>query len=275
MKADLHIHTNASDGKFTIEEVIEKAKKANLDVISITDHDCFDSALKAINRTDIEVILGIELSTTLNGESIHILGYFNSDADLENLNIVLENQLVNRRKRAFKIIEKLDKLYNIKLDLNEFIDIKSITRGSICRAIINQGYHYDQKIIFGQMIGAGCPAYIPSTKISSKEGIDLIHSANGLAVIAHPMDIKKNNIENIIKLGIDGIEAIYPHQEEKREKYCHIAKKHNLFITAGSDFHTINEIKHGNLGDVYLTGKDLEKFLMVLYERKKTSSRSN
>ncbi|HHU56380.1 MAG TPA: PHP domain-containing protein [Acholeplasmataceae bacterium] len=267
MKADLHIHTTYSDGKFTVEEVINLAISRNLDLISITDHDTFEGVKTALNmKKDLRIIIGIELSTIRNGENVHILGYFKNQDKIDEMQPILDKQIVRRHERAYKVLEKLKEHFNIDLDPSFIKETESVTRGTIAREIIKQGYDYTNRIIFKYMIGEGCPAYIPSSKIETEIGIKMIKECGGLAVLAHPMHLEHNDPQDIINYGLDGIEAIYPFKEDQEEKYRKLAEKNNIFITAGSDFHDFNDGRHGNIGDKYLIGDDLNKFLSVLYE---------
>lgn len=275
MKADLHMHTTYSDGRLKLEEVINNAINNGLQFISITDHDTLKGSIEAYFDKDkyhnINIIFGVELSTYNNDESVHVLGYFNSEriVDVIDFERYLEGQRKVRNERAFKIKEAL--LEHFRIDLNwDFADgMISITRGTIANEIINQGYNYSRKEIFEKMIGEGCPAYFPSTKLSTKHGIKLIQNYGGIAVLAHPTLLKNNSVEDLIKLGFDGIEAIYPLNRGNDEKiFRNIAKKNNLIITAGSDFHAYYDNKHGQIGDVSITGIDLEKFLKRIMEVK-------
>ncbi|HHX79721.1 MAG TPA: PHP domain-containing protein [Acholeplasmataceae bacterium] len=271
MKADLHIHTKYSDGIYSVAEIIQLAKERNLDVIAITDHDVLKGALVAqdYQDEDIKIIIGMELSTEYNNESIHILGYFPDRSDLEVLDAFLEKQREGRIERAHKIKAKLFEHFNIDLKMDFIESVSSITRGTIAREIIRQGYPYSNQEIFDKMLGNGCPAYLPSTKMNPKFGIKMIHEYGGLAVLAHPVLVKNSSLEEIIAFGIDGIEAIYPANNTGDEaRFRRYAKKHKLFITAGSDFHSPNDSKHGNLGEYLLRDRELEIFLNKLTEVK-------
>src|SRR5690554_160341 len=271
MKADLHTHTNFSDGKYSVDALLDLAIKNNIDIISITDHDTFDGAKEGLKTTkDIRIVIGLELSTSRNSENVHILSYFKNQDSIEQLEPILEKQVINRNQRAYKVLDKLKEHFNIDLDPSFIKEVKSVTRGTIAREIKKQGYDYSNRIIFKYMIGEGCPAYIPSSKISAEDGIQAVKTAGGLAVLAHPMFLEKNDVEDIIKLGIDGIEARYPHKFDQEDKYRKIAKENHLFVTAGSDFHDFDDGRHGNIGSVYLQGKDLDVFLEELYECEKT-----
>lgn len=267
MKADLHTHTNFSDGKYSVGELMDFAIYNHLDIISITDHDTFDGVkLASTLDKNIKLIYGIELSTFRNDESVHILGYFKTLKNIEIMEPILHEQLSKRKNRANQILELLKLHFNIDLNPDFIKNTESITRGSIAREIIKQGYPYTNREIFDKMIGDGCPAYIPSSKLDTRSGIKLIKDCGGLAVLAHPMELKKNDRVDIINLGIDGIEAIYATHRDQEGIYRELAKKYNLFITGGTDFHYFNDGRHGNIGSTTINGEDLEIFLKVLNE---------
>lgn len=262
------MHSTHSDGKLTVNEVVQEVKKSGLTWFSITDHDNLDGSLDAIELAEtngLNLIVGLELSTIYNNESIHILGYFPKLDKLHYIKSFLEDMRVNRKKRAYEIKDKLLQFFNIDLDMTELIKIPTITRASISNEIIRQGYAYSKKGIFDNLIGDGCPAYIPSTNISTQVGIDAIKKAGGYPVVAHPVLYKKSNVKEFIKMGIMGIEAIYPSNSlNDTNNYKQIATSNNLFITAGSDFHDFNDYKHGNIGDCYLEKEELQLFLEKL-----------
>lgn len=262
MKGDFHMHTTYSDGALSVAEVLAIA--SNLDFISITDHDFLQGSLDAIkqNKKKPKIIIGVELSTEYKNESVHILGYFNNESNMQELNQLLQLQRNHRLKRAHFIGEKLKQHFNIDLNMDFTKNIHSVTRGTIAQEIVAQGYPYSREEIFSKLIGRGCPAYLPSTKVTSKEGIALIHQFGGLAVLAHPTLLKEVKAEEIISLGIDGLEAIYSQNKEHDEaKYTELAIKNHLFITAGSDFHRFDDYKHGDIGSVVLEGPYLQTFL--------------
>ena len=264
MRGELHIHTTASDGELRLEEIL-KYVSGKEDYISITDHDILGNSIKAKEiapNYGLKAIVGVEISTKRNDENVHILGYFNDESDLKELEEVLLGVRKHRVVRLYLIKAKLKEVFDIDLDITNLLKLASVTRGSIGREIIKQGYNYSTKEIFDQMIGVGCPAYIPSSKISTQEGIDLVHRAHGKAVLAHPTLLKDNDPEDIVKMGVDGIEAIYPlNKDGEEEKFRSLAKKYNLFITGGSDFHAFNDNRHGDLLTTLIEGEDLDRFL--------------
>lgn len=269
-KGDFHIHTNASDGKLSPKEIVKAASDKDFDIISITDHDTIDGledALSTAKDYNLKVIPGIELSTLHNGESIHILGYFKDDSYKHSEFKTFLSDLQNSRVlRAKRIVENLDHYFNIKLNYEKILkDAEGVVaRPHIAKAIIEAGYDYDWNYIFDNIISKDSPAYVPYKKITIPEGIELLKKYNAVVVLAHPVLINNSNLEDLMKFDFDGIEAIYPlNNQEETEKFISIAKKYNKFITAGSDYHGQGKIdtKHGDMGLVSLTGENLQIFL--------------
>lgn len=272
-RGDLHIHTFFSDGMLSPAEVINSAKKNNVDLIAVTDHDTtsgLEQSAEACLKEGIRFIPGIELSTLYNNESIHILGYFRDDSyssyDFKKFLIDMKEYRIYRGK---KIIENLDKFFKIKIDYDEVSRMagKIIARPHIARAIIKAGYPYTWDYIFDNFISKDSPAYVPNKDVSVKEGIAILKSVNALVVLAHPVLIKNSPAEELLKFDFDGIEAKYfLNHEEDTEKYMNMASERNLIITAGSDFHGINlnDTRHGSIGAVYLNSEEIEVFINKL-----------
>lgn len=269
MKGDFHIHTRFSDGALTVEEVLAEASKS-LDVISITDHDTLAGVKIAdslASNYKIKVILGVELSTEHNQESVHILGYFKDLAHASVVEKALERQQQHRVKRCQETLVLLKKYFQIDLDITPLLKLNSITRGSIANEIIAQGYPYTKEQIFAKMLGDDCVAYLPSTKTTTTEGIALLRQAEATIILAHPILLKKNSFREIVALGLDGIEAIYPiNTPNDTKRFKKFARNNDLVYTAGSDFHAYNDYKHGNIGSRYLEGEELELFIKKVME---------
>lgn len=263
-KCDLHTHSICSDGRFKPEEIIQMSKERNLDYISLTDHDTLsgiNDAMKEAKKLNVNFIPGIELSTEYNGESIHVLGFFNKETyNNPKLNSILEEFKEKRISRAYKMVENLKKFHNIELDINTVLSNgkDTIARPHIAKAIIDAGYPYDHDYIFENFIGNNCPAYVPSTKLSTIDGIKLLKEFNALVFLAHPVLVKKTPIEDLLKLGFDGLEAIYyKNTKSDTNKFLDLAMKMNLYISCGSDCHGIpSDVSHGNVGDVDIPQED-------------------
>ena len=243
MKADLHVHSSYSDGTMSVFEINEYAKQKSLDIVAITDHDNLESSKDIDNlNSDILLLTGVELSTFYNKENIHILGYFyNNEITTDEIKEYLNKLRTNRDKRIHEIIYKLKEFYNIII---EYEDVTKFADGAIGRVhvaqAISEKYGCSLNEAFDRYIGNNAKAYVPTTNLDTKEAIELLHRNNAIAVVAHPIHVKNNSVEDIVKLGVDGIEIYYPeHSDKDIKKYLEIAKKYNLVVTGGSDFHGI------------------------------------
>lgn len=255
--ADLHIHTNASDGILTPEEVVEWAYRKKLKAISITDHDTVSGIDRAIRankvKNSLEIIPGIELNTDYNGEEVHILGYYIDYKNKWFLNI-LKNMQQSRYERAIKMIHILNGL-NIMISMDQVQKISkgnSIGRPHIARAMIESGYIDNIKNGFDKYLGKGRLAYVERFKLDSKQAIEIINKIGGVAVLAHPGLIKnKDLISSLIYLGIQGIEVYHTKHDLDTIKYLnYISKEKKLLITGGTDCHGIMVNNQPILGNV-------------------------
>lgn len=275
-KGDFHLHTKASDGKLSSEELVNLAKKEGIDIIAVTDHDTTGGLDKAIiegQNISVKVIPGIELSTLYENKNVHILGYFK---DREQIDSNFKNYLKElndyRIYRGEKIIKNLDSLYNIKLDYKSILEKAHgiIARPHIAKAIVDAGYDYSWNYIFENLIGDNSPAYVPNKKLATEDGLKLLQSVGALTILAHPVFIQSIELDKLLQLPFHGIEAIYPaNTAEDTEKFITYAKKYNKIISAGSDFHGItkDDSKHAaTVGEVFLDEKGIDIFLHKLNE---------
>lgn len=240
---DLHIHTNCSDGVFTPAEILEKVRAAKLAAFAITDHDTIEGYRKVLERLtpkDPELITGIELSSSYETSDLHILAYgFDPD------NIPLNNAITKfkdaRTQRGKKMVEKLNQL-GVKITYEE-VQKKAgsgvIGRPHVAEAIFDSGAISRYNEAFEKYIGVSGPAYVAKANLSPNEALELIHSAGGTAVLAHPMVGEAyQHIEMLAGLGLDGIEVFHPeHSGEDTKKLKKVAQEFGLSITGGSDFH--------------------------------------
>ncbi len=272
MRADLHMHTTDSDGKLSPEELFDLAKEKGLDVIAITDHDVCKNVeeKKALAKArGITYIPGIELSTLHNHKSVHVLGYFKDDNhQAPAMKAYYKNIKKGREERAKTFVKNLKTYHNIEISYARIMTISSgiIARPHIARAIQEKYPQYSHDDIFEHFIGDDCKAYVPSTELSTQDGIDLLKAHHALVILAHPKLLKKTIHDTVLNYPFDGIEAIYGLNTEKETLfYKKQAKKRNWLITAGSDYHGINnDTSHKMLGAVSLEGDDLATFLAHL-----------
>lgn len=266
MKADLHVHSCYSDGNMTVEEILKYAESKKIDVVAITDHDNLDSNSDILNlKKETKLLLGVELSTYHNNENIHILGYFYNNEIKTNEIIEYLKELKDKRdKRIHKMISKLETLCGIYIKYEDVVKFAegALGRVHVARAI-EEKYGCSIDEAFNRYIGNNAKAYVPTSNFLTKDAIDFLHRNNAIAVIAHPKHIKKNDVLDIVKLGVDGIEVYYPeHSYDDINCYLKIANSYNLLVTGGSDFHGIG-IRE-DLGKSNIQNENVDKFLSKL-----------
>lgn len=265
MPADLHVHTTFSDGTQSPEKIVELAKKAGLKTIAITDHDVVAGiapAQKVGSEAGIEVIAGIELSTETPETEIHILGYFIDSHSQELLKTILNIQK-GREERIFKICEKLKGL-GVDLDPKKVFEIaghRAAGRPHVARALINQGFVANFKEAFAKYINFKGPAYVSHYKLLPEEAVKLVISSGGLPVYGHPAVSNCDQIiPDLIKAGLAGIEAYYSsHGQATTQHYLDLARKYNLLVTGGSDYHGFKSGREVKLGDFVVPDELVDK----------------
>lgn len=246
MKADLHVHTTASDGRLAPEEVMTAAAAADLSHIAITDHDTLDGLAAIMTRPAASapvLIPGIEFSTDLPANEVHVLGYYIDPANGElrrQLKLITED----RTDRAERMVAKLAKLgYPLSVDRVLAIagDTSSVGRPHVAAALIERGYFPDNETVFDAVLGHDRPGYVPHYKLTPADTIAIIKGAGGLAVLAHPGLVGDDAIvKEVIALGVDGLEVYHPrHDPAETARYVALAAACRLLVTGGSDFHGI------------------------------------
>jgi predicted metal-dependent phosphoesterase TrpH len=249
MTADLHIHTTASDGRLSPNNILQQAQEVGLSYIAITDHDTVDGLLeiheimKKNIINNISIINGIEFSTDLPEYEVHILGY-----QIDIYNLELRNQLnllvANRHERIKQMIHKLNQL-GYSIDYLRVLEIAeqatSLGRPHLAKALLEKGYFSSISDAFTTLLNKNAPAYVPHYKLTPLQVITLITKAGGIPVLAHPGLIGNDSIVlNLINTGILGLEVYHPtHNELQIQKYLDMARQYQLLVTGGSDFHAV------------------------------------
>ena len=242
--ADLHIHTHFSDSTSSPQEVIEQAHTNGISCIAITDHDTVDGVQPTIEeakRHSIEVISGIELSSEINGKDVHVLGYLFDCKDKEFADKVKIIQGV-RIERMREMIEKLKVLNIDNITLEEVCNLAesdSVGRPHLATKLVEKGWVNNIQTAFNKYLADEAPAFVSKFKQTPSEAIAMIRKAGGIAVLAHPMLTKVDElIPSFVKAGLGGIEAYYPNTTDTvKNFYEGLAKKHGLAVTGGSDAH--------------------------------------
>lgn len=267
--ADLHMHSNHSDGKMSVNEIIYQAKNLNLKAISITDHDTIDGTVEALNVNNprnLEIIPGIEFSTVHNGEEIHILGYL-FQLDNKQLNTFIDNMQIHRSDRALQMVDKFQSM-GINLTMDDLLQISkgaSIGRPHFAHILIEKGYATSINDAFQKYLLPGSLCYVERHRVSPEYTINCIKEAGGISVLAHPGLIKKQRmISDIIAMKIDGIEVYHSkHNSKQIREYYSCARKNSLLITGGSDCHGKDPNEKPFIGSVKIPYTYVEKLKRV------------
>ena len=264
MFADLHMHTCFSDGTYTPEELAGHGERVGLKVMALTDHDTIDGCARmsaACADRGIEFVSGCEFTVEINGFEVHLLGYF---LDLENTRLLSELAKYQgvRRNRIHEMVAKLNE-HGIEITseaVMRLADCDAPGRPHIGRALVEAGHCCNLDAAFQKWLKKGKPAWVPKAKLSAAQAIDLIHEANGLAVLAHPGLYHRDEvITPLVEQGMDGLECFYTrHSTPVTEHYLMLAEQYNLLVTGGSDCHGENKGKP-LLGSVKLPLSFVEK----------------
>lgn len=260
---DLHIHTNISDGALSPKDIIDEAVKNGVNTIAIADHDTIDAynddLFSYAKEKNINIIKAVEISTKTNKTGIHVLGY-NFDINNENLKQKLFSLRNARHTYLHDVAKKLNELGYI-LNVEELDKIEAVTKAHIARDVIGNSENNDILLknfnhipnmgeFIETVMNEGCPAFVKKESITPSEAADLIRSAGGKVILAHPVaykyedNLSDNDILELINdMNADGIESNYIYIDRNNNKINEInkwnkfAKENNLITTIGSDFH--------------------------------------
>jgi hypothetical protein len=253
-KIDLHIHSDASDGSLSPEQVISLAQASGLAAISITDHDTVDGVIAVMGQPilkNLEFISGVEISADYppgfkGPGSMHILGY-GFDPHDPHLGKILKKQQESRSSRNPEIIKKLQSLgiFIKSEDIAAEAGKDEIARPHIAAHMVRKGYASSIDDAFDRFLAKGQPAYVEKFRISAHDAIMHIRNSRGIAVLAHPGLLSYapgSGLEELVAclaaMGLGGIEALYSgHSPEQTEAFKKTAGQLGLLITGGSDFH--------------------------------------
>lgn len=289
---DLHVHSVYSDGTLTPAELVDYAMKKGISAFALTDHDTTDGITEAMervralsrelktrkevgaNETNVkippEVIPGIELSTDEGGKEVHIVGLFIDQDNLEfreYLKTFVETREARNQKMCLRFQEHgIDVEYEALLA--RFPDCV-LTRAHFARYLMEHGYVKSNQEAFERYLGSRCPMYVPREKITPVKAVELIKTAGGIPVFAHPIlcRMSEARLEELVlelkNAGLVGIEAIYSTYAPSEERQIRsLAAKYDLLISGGSDFHGANKPKIDmgtGMGKLYVPDEVLTK----------------
>ena len=239
---DLHMHSTASDGSRTPADVVRAAAFAGLGAIALTDHDTVAGLAEAHvagAELGVRIVNGVELSAVEGDAETHLLGLHLRDV------LVIERELGAlrdmRERRGQRIVEKLIAL-GVLVTFDDVLAQASggaVGRPHVARALVADGWATDVRDAFDRYLGAGKPAYVAKDQLGMADAIAIIHSAGGLAVLAHPGGAgTRERLTALMALGLDGVEVRHPgHSPSDTARLSAVAAQLGLVISGGSDWH--------------------------------------
>lgn len=274
-KADLHIHTIASDGHMSPEAVVHNAQKHGLDIIAITDHDTVEGYRKArpvADEVGIELLPGVEITADFGGRECHLLAYC-FDPDHPPMKKLLAQQYQSRLKRGKWILNELSK-EGLDLDIEEVkaeANGGNIGRPHIAAVLIDKGYVASFKEAFIRYLSDESLGTIYNEYYSHHDVIKTVKKAGGAVVVAHPGNLySEEDLEELVETGVDGIEFMHPSHDYKTQKRIEaFAEKHNLLQTGGSDFHGGDKEYQKFFGIVTINTSYVHRLQRMTNQRKK------
>jgi predicted metal-dependent phosphoesterase TrpH len=243
---DLHLHTTASDGRSSPSQLVRKAAGAGIRVMSVTDHDTMAGVASAAEEAamcGIDFVPGIEITAVHAGKDVHVLGYF-VDPSTPRLHALLAAQRQERLDRAREIASRLA-AQGVPIDTEALLQNgasrggKALARPQIAQALIDAGHVETVAEAFDRYLGEGCPAYVPHDGATPAQVVEVIGDAGGLASLAHPGQRRNDKIiPELVGAGLAAIEAYHSsHDEATQAHYVATARRFELAVTGGSDYH--------------------------------------
>ncbi len=254
IRADLHMHSVVSDGTDTPEEILAKVSKEGLDLFSLTDHDDFKGCdiIRKIRRdTDPAFITGVEFSCRDDLGKYHILGY-GFDTENEDIRSVIR---LGHQYRVNKVKARLDYLMSKGISFSEkerseLLALDNPGKPHIAKLMVRHGYAQSITDAIRNHIDG---VHFKSEYVRPEEAITGILKAGGIPVLAHPSygsgdqiiigEEMDERLQYLIAMGLQGVEAYYSGFTDKlRDEILGFAKKYDLYVTAGSDYHGANKL---------------------------------
>jgi 3',5'-nucleoside bisphosphate phosphatase len=264
---DLHMHSTHSDGALPVRHLIDYCVEQGLAAIAVTDHDNIDSyedGREYAQSRGLEFIPGVEISSSIGGSDIHILGYMFDPTHLR-LNRTLVELRVRRVERAKQILDRLGKR-GVSLSYERVAARAqggSVGRAHIAAQLVEEEYVSTFQDAFNLYLGndADLMADLDTVKLNPAEAIALILEAGGVPVLAHPCKTNRDDLlDMLVESGLKGIET-YCHglSHASFQKYRSFAQKKNLICTGGADFHVKRPDGRNAPGSLRIPYKVLEQ----------------
>jgi predicted metal-dependent phosphoesterase TrpH len=248
----LHLHTLASDGRLTPTDLIGLVASRGVKVASVSDHDTTEG-LAEVHRAarqfpDLRIIPGVELSTDIPGDEIHMLGYFMQYQD-EEFQQILRRFRETRVERGRLMVEKLATLgLHVEWErVREIAGEGSVGRPHIALALVEKGYFREPREAFAEYLGRNGLAYVERDKMTPTEAVEMLARIGGVAVLAHPAQLANldDKVAELKAAGLAGMEVYYAqYPADTVQHLAQVAARHDLIPCGGSDYHGL-----GNTGE--------------------------
>lgn len=275
MAFDFHVHSVHSDGALTVDELASLCVRQGLEGFALTDHDTISGWREipvAEEAYGITILPAVELSTEWENRDVHILGFGISPEERS----FCEFLAALRNRRVERIYKILDKINGLGMELS-YDDVAAESGGSVGRphvalAMVKKGYVKDIGEAFAKYLERGKRCFVPRSHVTPTEAVDAVVKARGCAVLAHPgLDQAYHVLDDLVDHGLKGLEVYHSsHHPGMEKKFFRMAEEYGLFISAGSDFHRLQDHSHAMLGTKYLEWECMGAYYQQLItERRK------
>jgi predicted metal-dependent phosphoesterase TrpH len=270
-RADFHNHSTASDGRLTPAQMVELAAANGVRIFALTDHDSTEGiaeARQAASRfPDLTLVPGVELSTDIEGDEVHILGYFDFESIQDpELQAELARFRAGRFERGRLMVEKLTALGK-PISWTRVLEIAgeaSVGRPHVARALVEAGHVASIPEAFDLYIGRNGPAYVEREKMAPAEAVETLARFGAPAVLAHPSYIKDLDavLPALKAAGLAGMEVYYrDYAPDLVRRLATIARNNDLLPLGGSDYHALDNPGEREPGDIPLPDEVARHFL--------------
>jgi predicted metal-dependent phosphoesterase TrpH len=270
-RADLHVHTTASDGSYTPAQIVDLAKRSGLSAVAITDHDILDGIEPARRAAvgQVEVIAGVEISAEFRGRELHLLAYFVTPDDAG-----LSNALASLRQgRIDRFREMVDRLsaVGVRLPAEPLASMNgsaALGRRHLAEMLVRAGRAESVRHAFHRYLGDGGRISVPKRRLPVAEAIALVRNAGGVASWAHPnYDCTEESLRALRELGLQAVEADFPScRHSRRRELRALASRLDLAVTGGSDCHGPG-VPHRAVGACAVSLQELDQLRRRIHAR--------
>ena len=275
--ADFHLHSTISDGRLTPTQVVDLAYKNGVRIMSLTDHDIVDGlpeAFEAVAKCpDMTLVPGIEMSTDVPGNEVHILGHF-IDWKNQDFRKKLETLQDSRVGRARRMVDRLVELGKpVAWDRVQSFAEGAVGRPHIALALVEAGHVETVNEAFDKYLSRTGPAYVERDRLEPEEVVDMLKGVGGIATLAHPRELyAAGGLEDLLTrlcaAGLSGMETYYQdYVETEIETFRLMCERFGLIPMGGSDFHGMGGPQQREPGDIPFPIEPANRLLRLAEER--------